>query len=102
LQIFDFDLPANGARGRGTTVVLAFSVIAKNDDDLLIEIDRSRCFAGEAEGGPDGLTKSRYQKFFELGAPRRARGYFGAADRLRDFEFLQSASVPFPGQPLAG
>jgi hypothetical protein len=27
-------------------------------------------------------------QFFEIGAPRRARGYFGAAERLRDFEIL--------------
>jgi hypothetical protein len=29
-----------------------------------------------------------FSKFFEIGAWKRARGYFGAADRLRDFEIL--------------
>ena len=34
---------------------------------------------------------------YKFGALRRARGYFGAAERLRDFEIFQRASVPFPG-----
>ena len=37
-----------------------------------------------------------FRRFFEIGARRKARGYFGAAERLRDFEIFRCASVLFP------
>ena len=53
----------------------------------------------------NGIGRSRVNKYlsigsrvlYKFGARRRARGYFGAAGCLRDFEIFQSASVPFPG-----
>jgi len=38
--------------------------------------------------GREGVDATRLYRLFEIGAWRRARGYFGAAESLRDFEIL--------------
>ena len=58
---------------------------------------------GEAEGGHDynrncfdNCDSEDFNASLRSARCRKARGYFGAADCLRDFEIFRGASVLFP------
>ncbi|HKQ73356.1 MAG TPA: hypothetical protein VJ810_06485 [Blastocatellia bacterium] len=76
------------AGDRGTAVVLSFGVTEKERR----KVDKSGI---RQEKSREAAAKD-FDSFLRSARCRKARGYFGAAGRLRDFEIFRSASVLFP------
>jgi len=87
-----------------------FGVTAKSDERLIIQ-DAGGRSRGRSRLKRDGLsemgvvttaivltivTPKIFNAFLRSARCRKARGYFGAADSLRDFEIFRGASVLFP------
>jgi hypothetical protein len=80
--------PIRSSTSRGIELVLSFGVTGKSDDT----VDKTRITAGEAEGD----IAEDINGFLRSARCRKARGYFGAAERLRDFGIVRERVRTFP------